>query len=256
MRLIPEDLLRSLMQRGGELPPPGNDRWGKAVKLDLRTPSYCVVNVGYSGSVPTPWALSLSFSLDNKTYTPSVPPTYTGNILVEVIRAADVKAGPLADTYLLKPGDALPVCTFLGAALTVNVTALGEPTPDIFVHAIAAPTTMVDCDSIVGPGANEDAWNDVSATSAAASTVGVFTPIAADPTTKSIIVQNNTNTDLLLGLGSFLPGNGPPPFSNIILPGGLNAIWSVEGFTGAINAIFAAVGSAAQYATFTRGIKV
>ena len=253
MRLIPEDLLRYLMQRPGELPPPGNDRWGKSVQLTPEQPSYTVVNVGYSGQIPTPWALQLSFSLDGIIYSPQVPAAFPGSVRIDLIKAADIKAGSFNESTILNPGDALPFCTLLAAALTVNVEIVNEGATSLWVHAIAAPTTMVDCDSITPAG--NSSWDDSAVQSVPANTVGVFNGILANSSTKKVIVQNNSATDLILAFGSVTPSFGPPLVASIYLPGGLHSVWeSTPGeYVGLIRGLWASVGSATEYATFTRG---
>jgi hypothetical protein len=253
MRLIPEDMLRALMQRPGEIPAPGNDRWGKSVLLQ-RGGNYCVINTGMLDAVPTAIALQLAFSLDDQTYTAAVPAAYTGRVLVDLIKAVDVKAGGFRESTTLNPGDAMPFCTLLARALTVNITLLDEAAGPLYVHAVAAPVQTVDCESVTNPP--DSPWSDVNTLRVAANTAGVFVGIPAASTTKQIFIQNNSAVDLLLGFGSNLPSLGPPPVYNVILPGGINSIFESQlgAFIGQVRAIFAAGGAATDYAVFTRGI--
>lgn len=256
----PDDQLQAIMGRSGELPKPGNNRWGKSQLLSTNPtrgqPSYAFVSVAEYLPMITPMALQVSFSLDGVTFSPTVPAAYTGALVVEVIRAVDVKSGPFREVFVLNPGDAMPFCTFIARGVTVNIGLINEAAPDIFVHAAACPTQTIDCDAIVPPSTT--AWNDVETLRVPADTGGAFVALAAAPGTRQIFIQNNSATDLLLGFGSLIPSNGPPPVYNMILPGGIHAIYESQlgAFVGEVRGIFAAVGSATEYAVFTRGVTV
>jgi|HubBroStandDraft_5_1064220.scaffolds.fasta_scaffold00702_11 hypothetical protein len=254
MRLIPENTLRFLMQRPGEIPPPGNDRWGKSVALTPAAPSYCVVNTGMLGDVPTPVALQFEFSLDNQTYSATVPAAFPGIVAVDIMKAVDVKAGGFSSEILLHAGDSMPFCTLLAMALTVNVSISGEGGTTLYVHAVAAPVQTIDCASVTD--VPDSPWDDVFTARFPADTGGEFLALPASTAAKQIFIQNNAAVDLYIGFGSLIPSLGPPPVYNMILPGGIHAIYESQlgAFTGAVNAIFAAGGSATDYAVFTRGI--
>lgn len=254
MRLIPEDTLRFLMQRPGEIPAPGNDRWGKATQLTPGQESYCVINTGMIGDLPCAIALQFEFSLDDQTYTPTVPTAFPGLVEIDLIKSVDVKAGSFRESTLLNPGDALPFCTLLARALTVNVSISGEGATSLYIHAVAAPVQTVDCGSITSDP--QSPWDDVFTARFPANTGGEFLALPASNAAKQIFIQNNSAVDLYIGFGSLIPSLGPPPVYNMILPGGIHAIYESQlgAFTGAIHAIFAAGGSATDYAVFTRGI--
>jgi len=250
----PDDQLAAIIGRSGDLPKPGSNRWGKAQTLSNSKggqSSYAFVSVAEYLPEITPMAVQASFSLDGQTFTPQVPLAYTAALVVVVTRAVDVKSGPFREVFVLNPGDAFPFCTTIARGMTITIGLIDEAAPDIAVHCVATPTTMVDCESLTP--AEDPTWSDAATLHFPASTVGVFVGVAAMSGTKQVIVQNNTATDLLLGLGSVVPGNGPPPVSSIRLPGGVNAVWESGGFVGQVRGIFAAVGSATEYATFTRG---
>jgi hypothetical protein len=251
----PDEQLQAIMGRSGELPAPGNDRWAKSQRLTIQQPSYTFVNTGYLPIV-TPMALQLEFSIDGDTYTAAVPPAYTGRVDVTITKASDVKSGAFSQDIVLNPGDSMPFCTLLARALTVSVLLLDEAAGPLFVHCVAAPTQTVDCGSITNP--SDSPWNDVFTVRVPANTVGVFFPLPASPQARQVIIQNNSSVNLLLGFGSLIPSLGPPPVSNLILPGGFNATWESQlgAFVGAVHGIFAAGGLATEYATFTRGISV
>ncbi len=253
MRLIPEGLLHELTGRDGDIPQAGRDRWGKAKRLKPGE-SYTFINT-VMRDIVCPMALQIAFSIDGKNFTPNVPTFAPNNVQVDVLKAVDVKSGAFNETTVLNPGDALPFCSLIAKALTVNITNLTETVgSDIYVHAVACPTTMVDCGSITNDV--NSPWNDVISIAYAANTVGVFNPLIPFSTSKQTIIQNNTAVPLYLGFGSFIPNPGPPPFSNMVLPGGINAIWESQlgAFIGAVNAAFGPGGVGTEYATFSRGI--
>jgi hypothetical protein len=199
-------------------------------------------------------ALQITFSLDNIHFSPEVPPLGSNTVMVTIIRGVDVKSGAFTEVQGLSPGETMPFCTTIAKSLVVSVQsppALGQT---LYVHVAACPVQTMDCDSAITPAATS--WSDVESLSVAANTAGVFTGLAADPDAKQIYIQNNSAVDLLLGFGSFIPSLGPPPASNLILPGGIHAVWESQlgAFVGEVRGIFAGGGSASQFATFTRGI--
>lgn len=252
MRLIPESLLYELMGRTGDMPQPGNNRWGKAQRLKGGS-SYTFVNTEMLPMV-TPMALSISFSLDGINFSPVVPLAFGGVIGVTLMKAVDVKAGAFNESFALNPGEAMPFCSLIAKALTVSIDNTSEAAPDIWVHAVACPTEMIDCGSVT-VGA-DTSWTDVVSVSFAANTIGNFIALDASNGARQVIVQNNTSVPLYLGFGSFIPSPGPPPFSNLILPGGINAVWEsqLNAFKGTIRGAFGPGGSGTEFATFTRGV--
>ena len=251
----PDEVLQALMQRPGEIPTPGNDRWGKSQLLTVAQPSYTFANVGYRGGTPTPMAIQMSFSLDGIIYTPQIPSTYAGSITIGLIKAVDVKAGSFREDTVLTGGQALPFCTLITNGITVNIGLNGEGAAvPLFVHCVICPAETVDCASVTSPP--DSPWNDVQTASFPADTVGAFLALDASTGTKQLFIQNNSAVDLLIGFGSVTPDLGPPPVSNLILPGGLHSVWESQlgAFTGKVRAIFAAGGLSTEYATFTRGI--
>ena len=255
MRLIPEGLLHQLTGREGDIPRPGFDRWAKAKKLKAGE-SYTFIQTGMMDII-TPMALQLAFSIDGIDFSPIVPLTASQHAIVVITKSVDVKSGAFNETYDLTPGNGMPICSLIARALAVTVQNVPDSgSPDLWVHAAACPTTMIDCNSIV---ANPDSpWNDVVTDTFPANTAGPFVALPASTGAKQIIIQNNTAVPLYLGFGSFNPTPGPPPFSNMVLPGGINAIWESQlgAFIGAVNAAFGPGGLATEYATFTRGISL
>lgn len=254
MRLIPESLLYELTGRAGDLPQPGNDRWGKARKL-VGGESYTFISTGMMPLV-TPMALQLSFSLDGVVFTPALPLGFPNNIGVVITKAVDVKSGAFTETTVLTPGESMPFCTLIAKALTVTIQNTIEASPDLWVHCVACPTETIDCGSVTV--AADSPWNDVVSVSFPANTPGNFIALGASNGARQVIVQNNTSVPLYLGFGSFIPSPGPPPFSNLILPGGINAVWEsqLNAFKGNIRGAFGPGGLATEFATFTRGVSV
>lgn len=252
MRLIPEGLLHHLLGREGDLPLPGMNRWGNVKRL-VAGESYTFINTEMLPIV-TPMAVQLAFSLDGVTFTPFVPAAAINSVQVDVIRAVDVQSGPFNDQIVLAPGDAMPFCTTIAKAITISVTNLKEGGGPIWVQVVVCPTDMIDCESITGAGGP---WDDVTTATFPASTVGVFDGVIASTGVRQVIIQNNTATDLLLGFGSNAPSLSPF-HCNIYLPGGSHAVWESQlgAFTGRVRGLFAAVGLATEFATFTRGINV
>jgi hypothetical protein len=253
MREIPEGLLYELTGRTGDLPRPGFDRWAKAKKLKAGE-SYTFIQTGMLDII-TPMALQLAFSIDGINFTPIVPITASQHAIVTVTKSVDVKSGAFVESFDLTPGNGMPICSLIARALTVTVQNVPDSgTPDLWVHAAACPTTMIDCGSITS---NPDSpWNDVITDTFPANTPGNFVALPASNGAKQVIVQNNSAVSLYLGFGTFIPSPGPPPFSNLILPGGIHAIWESQlgAFIGAVNAAFGPGGLATDFATFTRGI--
>jgi hypothetical protein len=257
MRLIPEGLLQKLYPRQGDQPPPSGldrDRWGKA-KLLTPGMAYTFVQTSQQPIIGA-IGLQVAFSLDNIIYTPFVPGIGSNSVVVKLTKAIDIKSGAFIETYTLSPNESMPFCTLIAKALTVEISIPGSVAPPgLWVHCAACPVETLDCDSVINP-ATVNSWSDVESLSVASNTVGEFVALAANPTRKQVIIQNNSAAPLYLGFGSFIPAIGPPPASNMILPPGINAIWESFpwAFTGAVNAVFGPGGSATTYATFTQGI--
>lgn len=248
----PDEQLAALIGRPGDLPRPGNDRWGNSKGLKPGE-NYTFVSVGMQPMIGA-MALQLTFSLDNIHFSPEVPPLGSNTVMVTMIRAIDTKSGAFTEVQGLSPGETMPFCTFIAKGVVVSVQsppALGQT---LFVHCAVCPVQTMDCESLIAPASTT--WADVESLSVPANTGGSFLALAANPDAKQIFIQNNSAVDLLLGFGSFVPALGPPPLSNMILPGGIHAIWESQlgAFVGAIHAIFAGGGVGTEFATFTRGV--
>jgi hypothetical protein len=249
----PDEQLAELIGRPGDIPRPGNDRWGKAQLLKPGD-SYTFVNVGMQNMVGA-MGLQITFSLDGVHFSSLVPGIGSNSVVVDIIRGVDVKSGAFNETIVLSPNESMPFCTLIAKSLTVSISIPASVSPPgLYVHAVACPVQTLDCESLITPAS--DSWSDVDSIAIPANTAGSFLALAADPAAKQLIIQNNSAVDLLLGFGSFIPSLGPPPLSNMLLPGGIHAIWESQlgAFVGAVRGIFAAGGVGTEYATFTRGI--
>jgi hypothetical protein len=249
----PDEQLQELMGRSGELPLPGNNRWGNAVLLKGGA-TYTFVNVGMDAGndYPTPMAIAVEFSTDGVNYTPSVPTTVgVGTLTVTLIKAVDVKAkGPLIEATTLSPGQALPFCTFLARGITVVVSNDGEGATPVFVHVTVAPTTMVDCQSISNPVAG--AYSSATATRLPATAATVY-HVAAQPTRAQLYIQNRSAQDLFINFGSTVSVTPGAELATIVLPGGISAITENAGYQGPVTLEFAGT-DAAGYALVTTGV--
>lgn len=245
----PDEQISALIDRPGDLPLPGNDRWGKA-KLLAPGESYTFVQVGMQPMIG-PMGIQIEFSRQNQLFFPTVP--VGGAVVVTVTKAVDVKSGQFVEPFQLIAGESLPFCTVIAKALTITILNEIGSIP-IWIHAAACPVTAVDCESLTLTPTSP--WVDVVTNQFPADTVGAFVGLPASSAARQVMVQNNAGVDLLLGFGSLIPALGPPPVYNIILPGSTHAIFESQlgAFTGAIHGIFGGGGLATDYAVFTRGI--
>ena len=249
----PDEQLMALMGRPGELPRPGNNRWGNAVKLEGGQ-SYTFVQVGMDAGAdyPTPMAIALAFSSDGVNFKPSTPTVAgMGPMFVTLIKAVDVKAkGPLTETTVLAPGDTLPFCTFITRGLTVVIVNGDEAAPDVWVHCTVAPTTMVDCGDISNP--IDGAYSDATSTRLPAVHATIYHQVA-QPTRAQLYIQNRSNVDLFIGFGASVDTGVGTENATVILPGGVSAVHENVGYQGEITLQFAA-DDAGGYALLTTGV--
>lgn len=243
----PDEQLELLTGRPGEMQTPGDDRWGN-VKLLKGGQTNTFANTTMQPIV-TPMAIQLAFSLDGLTFTPNVPAAATGNILVDIIKAIDVKSGPAVESVTLAPGAAMPFCTVIAKAISVNVTNVGEGSTPIFVMCVVCPTTMVDCGSIANP--NPDGYSTTAIGRFAAVAASVYHQ-AAQPTRVQFYIQNRSAANLFVAFGptvSIAPGAEVATF---VLPGGISAVQENSGYQGPITFQFDA-NDATGYALLTTG---
>lgn len=248
----PDEQLQALMGRPGELPTPGNDRWGNAVELGGGD-SYTFVNVGMDAGAdyPTPMAIQLEFSTDNVVFSPTLPAEATSNFAVTLLKAVDVKAkGPFSETTILAPGEGLPFCSFITRGITVTIQNLGgEAAVPVFVHCVVAPTTMVDCASIANP--NPDGYSSTTTTRLPAVAATIYHQ-AAQPTRAQVYIQNRSAHDLYVSFGPAVSTTPGAELATTILPGAISAVMENASYQGPITLQFAA-DDAAGYALLTTG---
>jgi len=241
----------ALMGRPGELPTPGNNRWGNAVLLHGgQTYTFVQVGMDAGADYPTPMAIALEFSLDGVVFTPNLPLAATGNISVTIIKAVDVKAkGPLTEVTTLAPGDTLPFCTFLARGVTVIISNDGEAALPVNVHCTVAPTTMVDCESIANPAPG--GYSSATTTRLAAVAATVYHQ-AAQPTRVQWYIQNRAASDLFVAFGITVHTTPGAELATFILPGGQSASHENSAYQGPITLQFAG-DDATGYALLTTG---
>lgn len=244
---VPDDQLRALTGRPGEMSNPGADRWGNA-KLLKGGQANTFVNTTPQPIV-TPMAIQVEFSLDGITFSPTVPATLGNNVQVDLIKSLDVLSGPAKESVILAPGDAMPFCTFIAKAVTVNISNVGEAAQPLFVNCVVAPTTMVDCTSIANP--NPDGYSGATSARLAAVAATVYHQ-AAQPNRAQFYIQNRAASDLFVGFGATVDTTPGAELATIILPGGISAIAENSSYQGEITLQFAA-DDAAGYALLTTG---
>lgn len=249
MKNVPDELLPALRNRPGDLPMPGNSRWGKVARLTSGTAgnrtSLTFVQTDIISPTPIPIAIKLRFSEDGITYTPEVPALFGGNMIIDLIETIDMKSGPFKESFTLAPGDPMPICATIACALTLSVKLDGEDTA-IFVQAVAAPTTMIDCADVTPAGDSIPAgFNTVTSQFPAA--VLDLPSLPANARRAYLLVVNESAVDFTL----YLHGAAGPA---IVLPGGIHAGYDVSNFRGALNGVFS--GNDAGYVSITEGTYV
>ena len=250
----PDEQLQALMGRGGELPPPGNNRWGNSLLMTpgQRNNSYTFVQVGMDAGAdyPTPMAIAVAFSLDGQVFTPAMPAAATNSITFTITKAVDVKAKiPLVQVVTVAPGDTFPFCTFLARGVTVVASIDGETGTACYVQVTVAPTTMVDCGSVANPVAG--AYSSATSTRLPATHATVYHQ-AAQPTRVEFFVQNRSSVDLFVSYGTTVNTGAGTEEATVVLPGGVSAVHEDSGYQGEITLQFAA-DDAAGYALLTTG---
>jgi hypothetical protein len=245
----------------GELPEPGSSRWGKRVFLhtntiDGKAPRTAITVIATDAQpIITPMVVSLRFSSDGQTFTPAVPSAFGGTIRVELVEMIDVKTGPFREQFELEADDAQPFCGVVCLALQVSVTLLGE-NQQIWVQALAAPTTTIDCADIVPPTPTPTETTIRPFPTAGATRVPALTApttlILSNPLRAyfSIVNQSAVNLYVLLGDGvDITPGD---ELATIVIPPGVFGGYEVLNYTGPVSFKFDG-DDGAGYALFTQG---
>lgn len=260
MKNVPDDFLRQVRGRPGDLPSPSGGRWGKVLLLHTDTlngqPPRTSVTFIDTELLPqiTPMAVSLRFSLDGQTFTPAVPSAFGGTLRVQLIEAVDMKAGPFVESFTLEADDVQPFCGIICRALSLSVNLEGE-NQQIWVQAVAAPTTSIDCADVIGPPSTTTTirpMTDGSATRVAA-VAAVTTLVPANPDRGLFSIVNQSNVNLFVRLGDGVDVTPGSELATIVLPASVVGGWEVANYTGVIS--FAFDGSdAGGYALYTEGV--
>lgn len=210
---------------------------------------------------PFPWAIQARFSTDGVNFTPTIPGTWTGQLLVDFIKSFDVKTGPARESFTLEPGDGLPICALISRALTVNLTLLGEGALQLWVQFVVCPTTMIDCDELnptptptptpSTPAPYGIAVPNVSTRFPAVTATDYSIP--AEPTRAILTIVNQSAVDLFVLFGAgpaqITPGD---ELATVVLPANAFAGYELAGYVGVVAFKFAADDSPG-YALVTRG---
>lgn len=256
MKDVTDELIATLRGAHGDLPKPGKSRWGKVARLasgsqvdqTKRLNRLTFVQTEIISNTPIPIAIKLRFSLDGQTYTPEYPSTAGGRVIVDLIETIDMKSGAFRESFTLDPGEAMPVCSVIACALNLSVTLDAEDAA-IFVEAVAAPTTMIDCRDVVPtppPLGKPAGFNTTTDEFPAAILDAVAVP--ANANRAYLLVVNHSAVDFTL----FLNGSSN---AAIVLPGGAEAGYDVDNFRGPLTGEFAG-DDASGFVSITQGTYV
>lgn len=260
MKDVPDDLLPALANRVNELPGAGGSRWGKRIFLHTNTigsdkprTNITVIATDAQPQI-TPMAVSLRFSLDGRTFTPEVPASFGGSLLIELVEMIDVKTGPFRESFELEAEDRQPFCGVICMALQVSVTLLGE-NQSIWVQALAAPTTNIDCADIVGPPTTDTTVTPFTdgAVNRLAAVAAVTTSLPAEPRRAYFSIVNQSAVDLFVRLGDGIDTTPGSELATVVLAPSVYAGYEVLNYTGVITIKFAA-DDGSGYALTTQGL--
>jgi hypothetical protein len=208
-----------------------NHPWGKVVKLHGDGKSITLVDTE-AYPRPFPWAIQARFSLDGKTYHPTVPGTWGGDVVFKFTKSFDVKTGPATEIVDLVANDQMPICALIARKLTVSVEIIGESVLDLFLAFVVCPTQQIDCTELVGPGANPEGFNQTTVARYPANTTK--TTQLADANRKYMVITNQAQTDLFVALSDDVDTVAGSEKATIILPGGINAGYEVLNWQGPV----------------------
>lgn len=245
MKNVPDDLLRDLRGRSNELPHAGDARWGKVERLATGTQvvagkpqrSLSFIQTGIIASAPTPIAIKIRFSLDGITYTPEVPATFGGNVVVKLIETIDMKTGAFLESFTLAPGDTQSFCTIMAMGLDLSV-ALDAEDAALFVEVVAAPTTMIDCGDIIPPPPTRPTgYATRTITRFAAVTANTYN-ISANASRAMLTVVNQSAANLFVALGTGVTITPGAEFATVVLPPGSFAGLQYDNWQGPVTLRF------------------
>lgn len=211
-----------------------NHPWGKVVKLHGDGKSVTLVQTE-AHPRPFPWAIQARFSLDGKTFTPTVPGTWGGDVIFKFTKSFDVKTGPAIETFDLIAGDALPICALISRKLTVSVKIVGEAVLDLWVQFVVCPTTQIDCAELTPAPPEAPPAGIIATTTARYPAIEANTyNIAADATRGLLVVANQSARNLFLHLGNGVDTTPGSEFATVVLPPNAYAGYEVANYQGEI----------------------
>ena len=229
-----------------------NHPWGKVVQLFGDGKSITLVQTE-AYPRPFPWAIQARFSLDGKTFTPTVPGTWGGDVIFRFIKSFDVKTGPAREVFDLVAGEALPICALIARKLTVTAQIVGESVLALWVQFVVCPTQQIDCGEASGvtPGAAKEGiiTRLVPSTIGAPSVEGPgVLALPANPARKQFIVQNHATTNMYVALGDRASpplAEGEPEWSILLPPavaagenGVSNYVSDLGAYTGPVTVVW------------------
>lgn len=262
-RIRPDNLIGELRHRHGDLPPPGSARWGKVARLASgtainpkfqggRQDTLDFVQTGIIADSPIPIALRFRFSTDGQTYTPNVPGTFGGDVVITLTEVVDMKSGGVVEKIRLTPGDAMPICAVLARSLNVSVFLDAEDT-SIFVQVTAAPTTMIDCEDLVGPPSTKPAaYSHTDLFRYAAVTANTY-ELVANAKRATVTIVNQSAVNLFVSMHQSITITPGSEAASVILPGGSFSGTSWDNYQGQVFLKFDGDDSDG-YALLTEGI--
>lgn len=219
-----------------------NGRWGATERLYVapagpgqsRKATLVVTDLW---DVPRPIAFQLRFSTDGVTYSATMP--VGGGVDVTLTKSFDPKAGAADERFGIDPGFSQPMCQAIARSLTITIALAETALNDLYVQAVACPTTMVDCGEIVPPSADTPAGFDTAGTTRwPAVAADVYSLVGTDKGAYFCIV-NQSNVDLFVHLGTGVTTTPGDEFATIVLPGGVSAGYEVLNYRGDITFQFA-----------------
>lgn len=253
---ITDEFVRAALGKTGEQPVPGNrrKRWGMVRQLNgtnQRVATFIATDVF---DLPTPLAVSLTFSLDGQVFSPVVPNIGNNSVVVDLIRGIDPQSSPVTDRYELETGDRQEFCAVIAQSLQVVCRLDGEPplASGLYVAVVVAPVSSLDCEQIVPVPPTPTGYSTTLATRYPALTAPTYS-LLAEPTRALIVVANQSTANLFFNLGSGVNITPGSEFATVVLPGNASAGFSAANYRGPVEFRFDADDSSG-YALVTRGL--
>lgn len=227
-----------------------NHPWGKVVRLQGNGASITLVQTE-AAPRPFPWAIQARYSLDGKTYQPTVPASWGGDLLFKFTKSFDVKTGPAIETFDLIAGEQLPICALISRKLTVTARTVGESLPDLWVAFVVCPTTQIDCAESSGVP-QEAGFADATSTRSGAVAATTYT-LPANAKRAYLVVSNESAVDLFVKLGAGVVTTPGSESATIRIPANTAGGYEVLNYRGVVTYKFAA-DDGSGYALVTEGI--